>query len=191
VVARLNPTQPSPKGGGRNRATTEKHAADIFFNEESLKHQPLIIAGLLVAFVLVSGQSSLGQSRPTNFQGEWEWVIYPTSRKELPPAYRNEPLKSVPVANVWLKLKQRGNKLTGEYGASAHYLARVEDGELDETLKGLTTTLELTSGFGGTVTVRLTLQGNRLHWKTIKSDGVHYFPDDVFLHRVIKRKKRH
>ena len=42
---------------------------------------------------------------------------------------------------------------------------------------------------GQKITVRLTLQGNRLHWKTIKSEGESYFPDDVFLHRVVRKRK--
>lgn len=157
-----------------------------------MPRQLLIFTGLLFALA-ICGQSVRGQARPAtvNFQGEWQWAIYPTSRKELPPAYRNEPLKSVPVAAIWLKIKQHGNKLTGEYSGSRHYLARLEDGELDETIKGNSVTMELTSGFGGTITVRLTRQGNRLHWKMIKEEGQHYFPDDVYLHRVVKRQKRH
>ena len=149
-----------------------------------------LLAILTLAFVVTTfGPAAEGQAR-ANFQGVWDWAVYPSSRKELPPAYRNEPLKSVPVANISLQLKQRGNKLTGEYSGSAHYLARVEDGELEATVKGNNATLELTSGFGGEVTVLLTMRGKRLYWKLIKSEGEHYFPDDVYLHRVIKRRKR-
>jgi hypothetical protein len=143
---------------------------------------------LLVIVVLVGGATTLAQ-RANSFQGEWEWAVYAKSRDELPPMYRNEHLKDVPAAAVYLKLKQRGNKLTGEYSASRRYLAKLEDGDLGAIVKGKTVRLELTSGFGGNVTVLLSVRGNRLHWKTIKSDGEHYFPDDVVLHRVARKKR--
>ena len=84
------------------------------------------------------------------FQGDWEWIIYPKSRKELPPAYRTAPLRSVPVAGLYLKLFQHGKKLTGDYSGSAHYLAKLEDGEVDAVVRGKTAILEVMSGFGGT-----------------------------------------
>jgi hypothetical protein len=131
------------------------------------------------------------QSRSASFQGQWEWAVYAKSRNELPPAYRNEPLRDVPGASLNLNLKQRGKKLTGDYDASRRFLARLEEGEVDAlVVNGNTAELELQSGFGGKVTVRLTLSGNRLHWKTIKSEGEYYFPDDVFLKRVVKKKGR-
>jgi hypothetical protein len=125
-----------------------------------------------------------------NFQGEWEWAIYAKSRDELPPAYRAERLKDVPNAALYLKIKQRGHKLTGDYNASRRFLARLEEGDLDSVVKGPGARLELQSGFGGTVTVLLTLDGNRLHWKTIKSEGEYYFPDDVYLRRIVRKKRR-
>lgn len=134
--------------------------------------------------------SADAQTRAANFQGQWEWAVYAKSRDELPPAYRNEPLREVPRASVNLNLKQRGKRLTGDYDASRRFLAKLEEGELDAIVKGNAAVLELQSGFGGKVTVRLTLSGNRLHWKTIKSDGEHYFPDDVYLKRVPNRKGR-
>jgi hypothetical protein len=144
---------------------------------------------LFVILIAASASAAMAQ-RANNFQGEWEWAVYAKSRHELPPAYRDEPLKDVPAAAVYLKLKQRGNKLTGDYSASRRFLARLEDGELDARVKGNTARLELASGFGGTVTVVLTLKGNRLHWKTVKSEGESYFPEDVFLRRVVRRKRR-
>jgi hypothetical protein len=145
--------------------------------------------GLFVILIAASAAGATAQ-RANKFQGEWEWAIYAKSRDELPPAYRNEPLKNVPGAAVYLKMKQRGNKLTGDYSASRRFLAKLEDGELDAIVKGNVAQLELASGFGGTVTVVLTLQGNRLHWKTVKSEGESYFPDDVFLHRGARRRSR-
>lgn len=144
---------------------------------------------LFVILIVASASAAMAQ-RANNFQGEWEWAVYAKSRTELPPAYRDERLKDVPGAAVYLKLKQRGNKLTGDYSASRRYLAKLEDGELDARVKGSTARLQLESGFGGTVTVVLTLQGNRLHWKTIKSEGESYFPDDVYLRRVVRQKRR-
>jgi hypothetical protein len=135
---------------------------------------------IFAAGVAVSAQ------RP--FQGEWEWAIYAKSRSELPPAYRNERLRDVPAAAVWLKIKQRGNRLSGEYSASRRYLARLEEGDLDAVAKGKTAQLELASGFGGTLTVRISIAGNRLHWKVIKEEGEHYFPLDEVLHRVKPRR---
>lgn len=153
----------------------------------------LAILCAAAVFLTPALPSANAQARPllVKFQGEWDWAIYAKSQDELPPAYRNERLKDVPAAAIYLKLKQRAGKLTGDYSASRRFLARVEDGAFDATIKGNTAQLELESGFGGTVTVSLTLNGNRLHWKTIKSEGESYFPDDVFLHRVVKRKARH
>jgi len=148
----------------------------------------LLRFALLLIVTLVCGVTSFAQSGKS-FQGEWEWAVYATSRDQLPPAYRNERLKDVPGAAVYLKLKQRGNKLTGEYSASRRYLAKLEDGDLSTVVKGNTAQLELTSGFGGTVIVRLSLQRNRIHWKTIKADGEHYFPDDVFLRRIVRKNR--
>jgi hypothetical protein len=144
-----------------------------------------LLAGFLIALA-----SPATAQRANGFQGEWEWAVYAKSRDELPPAYRNERLRDVPGAAVYLKLKQRGSKLTGDYSASRRFLARLEEGELDTLIKGNTAKLELESGFGGKVTVVITLKGNRLHWKTVKSEGESYFPDDVFLQRVVRRRAR-
>jgi hypothetical protein len=130
------------------------------------------------------------QTRAANFQGQWEWAVYAKSRAELPPAYRNEPLRDVPGASLNLNLKQRGKKLTGDYDASRRFLARLEEGEMDALVTGNAAQFELQSGFGGKMTVRLTLRGNRLHWKIVKSEGEYYFPDDVYLKRVVKKKGR-
>ena len=148
----------------------------------------LLRLALLLIVALVCGVNAFAQSGKS-FQGEWEWAVYATSRDQLPPAYRNERLKDVPGAAIYLKLKWRGNKLTGEYSASRRYLAKLEEGDLSAVVKGNTAPLELTSGFGGTITVLLSLQRNRIHWKTIKAAGEHYFPDDVFLHRVVRRRR--
>jgi hypothetical protein len=154
-----------------------------------IKNRKTFRLGLFVVLIAASAAAAMAQ-RANNFQGEWKWAVYAKSRNELPPAYRDAPLKEIPGAAVYLKLQQRGNKLTGDYSASRRYLAKLEDGELDARVKGNTARLELESGFGGTVTVVLTVQGNRLHWKTVKSEGESYFPEDVFLRRVVRRRPR-
>jgi hypothetical protein len=143
---------------------------------------------LLVAACWFTCAPAVAQRRGP-FQGDWEWVVYAKNRKELPPAYRDAPIRSVPAAGLYLKLRQRGNKLTGEYSGSSRYLAKLEDGELDASIKGETAILELTSGFGGTVTAQISISGKLLHWRVVKSDGEPaYFPYDVFLHRIRPRK---
>lgn len=159
-----------------------------------LLRRKLILIGF--GLVLVCGMPSLHVKAQTsqpvaNFRGTWRWAIYAKSRDELPPAYRSEKLKDVPAATVELTITQKGNKLTGEYTASRRFLARVEEGEVDSRIKGNVARLELQSGFGGTVTVLLSLRGTRLHWKAIKSEGESYFPDDVYLNRVVRRRNRH
>jgi hypothetical protein len=164
---------------------------DPFKTGESLvKKLLLLFASLVCLLVLFSGVAD-AQARPANFQGRWKWAIYATSRDELPPAYRDAPLREIPAASVYLNLKQRGKKLTGECDASRHFLARLEEeSEVDAVVNGNTVELELESGFGGKITVRLTLSGNRIHWKTIKAEGEYYFPDDVYLKRVVKKGRR-
>jgi hypothetical protein len=89
-----------------------------------------------------------------------------------------------------LSLKQNGSTVTGEYSGSARYLARLEDGELDGVIKGQTVTLELTSGFGGKITVTLRRAGKLLHWKIIKAEGEAYFPQDVWLRRISRKPSK-
>jgi len=141
---------------------------------------------LPLCLVVFAGSIAAHAQRP--FQGEWEWAVYAKSRSELPPAYRNEPLRDVPGASVWLKLKQRGNKLTGEYSASRRYLAKLEEGDLDAVIQGKAARLDLASGFGGKLTVKISVTGNRLHWQVIKEEGEHYFPLDVVLRRIKPRR---
>jgi hypothetical protein len=145
--------------------------------------------GFLAILCLLASLTAFSQSAK-QFQGEWEWAIYAKSRDELPPAYREARLKEVPNAALYLKLKQRGNKLTGDYSASRRFLARLEEGELDSVVRGRSVRLELQSGFGGTITVLLTREGNRLHWKVTKAEGEYYFPDDVYLRRIVRKKRR-
>ncbi|MDQ2855800.1 MAG: hypothetical protein M3R68_05690 [Acidobacteriota bacterium] len=147
---------------------------------------------LLLAFgAFAHSANGQGPDSVSNFRGKWTWAVYAKSRDELPPAYRSERLKDVPAAAIDLEITQQGNRLNGKYSASRRFLARVEDGGFDSTIKGNVARLELQSGFGGTVTVLLTRRGNTLHWKTIKFEGESYFPDDVYLQRLVSRRRRH
>ncbi|MFL6231026.1 MAG: hypothetical protein ACJ741_19800 [Pyrinomonadaceae bacterium] len=155
--------------------------------------RPLILLAI-VALVFTS-QSALSQRVPPksggvtkDFHGDWEWAFYAKSRDELPPAYKGMSIKDVPVTILTLSLKQRGNRLRGTCNAAARYLARIEDTDFDRTIRGSTARAELQSGFGGKVTVSITLSGGGLYWKIVKSEGEHYFPDGVILRR--KRRKR-
>jgi hypothetical protein len=155
------------------------------------KHRVFVFLLFVALGAFAHSANGQGPNSVSNFRGKWTWAVYAKSRAELPPAYQSERLRDVPAAAIDLELNQKGNKLTGEYFASRRFLARVEDGEFDSTIEGNVVRFDLQSGFGGTVTVLLTLQGNRLHWKTIKFEGESYFPDDVYLKRVIRRSKRH
>jgi len=141
---------------------------------------------ILLSLVIFAASVAASAQRP--FQGQWEWAIYAKSRSELPPAYRDAKLSEVPAASVWLKIRQRGNKLTGEYSASRRYLAKLEEGDLDVSAKGKTAEFEIASSFGGKLTIRITVTGNRLHWKAIKEEGEHYYPLDVVLRRIKPRR---
>ncbi len=143
---------------------------------------------LILLFLLIFAYS-VAASAQRPFQGEWHWAVYAKSRSELPPAYRDAPLHEVPGASVWLRIEQRGNKLSGEYSASRRFLARLEEGDLDPiVIKGKTADLELTSSWGGKLRVRISVTGNRLHWKVIKEEGLQYFPIDVVLRRKNSRR---
>jgi hypothetical protein len=150
----------------------------------------LILAAALL-FGLAATTVSQTKRPAANFRGEWDWVVYAKSRSELPRGYRDADLKDVPQAHLYLKLEQRGNKLSGEYDASRRYLAKLEEGEFDAVIENNTAKFELQSGFNGKVTVLLKLRGGFLHWKIITSEGEFYFPDDVILRRLITKKKKH
>ena len=150
----------------------------------------LILSALLLFFLSATAASQTKRAA-ANFRGEWDWVVYAKSRSELPRGYRDANLKDVPQAHLYLKLKQRGNKLTGEYDASRRYLAKLEEGEFDAVIENNTAKFELQSGFNGKITVLLKLRSGSLHWKIIASAGEFYFPEDVVLRRLTKRKKHH
>jgi hypothetical protein len=136
----------------------------------------------------IGSVSTFGQ-KATSFTGNWNWVVYGTNKEDLPPAYRNMSLKEVPAYAIDLTLKQRGQKLSGSFGIVAHYLARVDEGRFTATIQGNRATVKLTSNFGGSATVVLTLKGNKLAWKTIRSKDTNYFPESEVLRRLRRGEK--
>ena len=49
--------------------------------------------------------------------------------------------------------------------------------------------VKLKSNFGGSATVRLTLVGDGLRWKLVKSRGENFYPRDVTLRRLGPEEK--
>ena len=148
---------------------------------------------LLLALLVPGAPTSLAQRRAPaarGFAGSWNWAIYAKSRKELPPAYRGMSVKEVPAYALDMTIKQRGGKLSATCGVAARYLARLDDCGFDgATVRNGSAVVKLTSSFGGAATVRLTLRGDRLHWKVVEQSGENYFPDDVTLRRLRKGEK--
>jgi hypothetical protein len=138
---------------------------------------------LTIVCCAVTG-SAFAQTRAKTFTGNWNWAVYGKDKSDLPPAYRDMDLKEVPAYAVHLTLKQRGKRLTGSFGVLARYLARVDEGDVATTVKGNRATVRLTSNFGGSATVVMTLQGNKLLWKVVRSSGENYFPKDTVLRRL-------
>ncbi len=148
---------------------------------------------LLFISVMLLAQGALAQAHAQGaggFAGDWEAIEYPTSRDELPPAYKDLPLREVPRFSLNLTIRQRGNRLTGDYGGTARYLARLEEGgTFRTTARGNSARLRVESGFGGHATALLTLRGNRLYWKIVEQQGEHYFPQSTVLHRLKARRR--
>jgi redox-sensitive bicupin YhaK (pirin superfamily) len=144
----------------------------------------------LVIMTISSGVShqSVAQKRraSTGFQGQWVWSVIARNRSDLPPAYQNMKVKDVPESTLELYLKQKGSVLTGEYGAGARFLAKVELGSFTALIRGHVAQVKLESGHGGRVIAKITLRGDKLYWKLVRAEGEYYFPDQVLLHRVSK-----
>ena len=153
---------------------------------------------LLLAALAVAAHADARQRAPRKrpsaaarrFAGDWNWAVYAKRRSELPPAYRGMSVREVPAYALDMTIKQRGNRLTASCGVVARYLARLDDCSFDDaTVKNGSVLVEITSGFGGTATVRLTLRAGKLRWKVLESSGEHYFPADVTLRRLKKGEK--
>lgn len=149
----------------------------------------LMLALLLLVAPTGSAQRRAAATKPRAFEGSWNWAIYAESKDELPPAYRDMELKEIPAYALDITIKQRGNRLTATCGVLARYLARIEDCGFDAVVKNNAALVRLDSSFGGSATVRLTLSGERLRWKVLKSKGENYYPRDVTLRRLGKGEK--
>lgn len=116
----------------------------------------------------------------SGFQGNWEGGTFSTDKSHAPTGVN---VKKQPANQVSLTLTQKGQVVSGEYGASIRWGRRFESGEFSTKLNGNTATVTLKSGWGGQITVHLFLQGNRLVWRVIKAEDENYFPTSVTLHR--------
>jgi hypothetical protein len=123
------------------------------------------------------------------FSGSWNWAVYAESADELPPAYRNMKIKEVPSYALDITIRQRGNRLTATCGLLARFLARVDECDFDAVVRDGSALVKLKSNFGGSATVRLTLEGDGLRWKLVRGRGENYYPRDVKLRRLGRGEK--
>jgi hypothetical protein len=141
----------------------------------------MVLALLLTATPPASAQRR-GAAR--GFQGSWNWAVYAESKDELPPAYKDMELKEVPAYALDLTLRQRGNTLSGTFGLLARYLAKIDEGDFTARIVNGRAQFRLRSNHGGTATIVLTLRGDKLRWRALRSSGENYFPKDAELRRL-------
>src|ERR1044072_2712816 len=144
---------------------------------------------LLLALLALVAPSTSAQKRAAKaraFEGSWNWAIYAESSSELPPAYQSMSVKEVPSYALDITIKQRGNRLTATCGLLARFLARGDECDFSAVVRNGSALVKLDSNFGGSATVRLTLRGEHLRWKVLKSKGENYYPRDVTLRRLGK-----
>jgi hypothetical protein len=147
---------------------------------------PLLFLLLAALAAHAPARPHAAQARPAtaDFRGNWNYAVYAKDRGELPPAYQSMKVEEVPQYAIDLTIRQRGNRLTATCGIVARYLAKVDDCGFTATARNGSAQFRLKSSFGGTATVRLTLRGGRLRWKTLRRTGESYFPDDIVLRRL-------
>jgi hypothetical protein len=139
--------------------------------------------------LLITPLAVSSASAQQGFAGNWNWAIYATDKSELPPAYQSMELKEVPAYALDLTLKRKGNRLSGSFGLLARYLARVDEGDFSGPVTGKTAVVTLKSNFGGSAVVRLTLEGNSITWKVLRSKGQNFFPQEATLKRLKRGEK--
>jgi len=149
-----------------------------------MKRFPLLLS--LLACALLGATQTTAQTRPAAavFRGEWNYAVYAKEKSELPPAYQSMELEQVPQFAIDITIRQTGNRLRATCGIVARYLARVEDCDFKATVRNGAAQFRLTSGFGGSATVKLTLSAEGLRWQTLRRNGVSYYPEDVTLRRL-------
>ena len=168
------------------RTLSTKKASSPLLLKVSL---PFLVLALLVLAAPAGIAQRRAASKSRAFEGSWNWAIYAESKDDLPPAYRDMEIREVPAYALDLTIKQRGNRLTATCGVLARYLARIEDCGFDAVVRNNTALVRLGSSFGGSATVRLTLEGDRMRWKVLKSRGENYYPRDVTLRKLGKDEK--
>src|SRR5215210_4223910 len=136
---------------------------------------PLLACALLAATTDASAQNS--------FSGSWNYATYAKDKSELPPAYQSMKLEEVPQYAIDITIRQTGRRLKATCGIVARYLARIEDCDFSAAVRNGAAQFSLRSSFGGTATVRLTLEGDTLRWKTLRRTGESYYPADIVLRR--------
>ena len=114
----------------------------------------------LVAFAALA-PGAAAQSRAAGFRGDWNHAVYAKDKGELPPAYRDMRLEEVPQYAIDITIRQTGRRLRATCGIVARYLARVEDCGFSASVRNGAAQFNLRSSFGGTATVRLTLEIGR------------------------------
>ncbi len=153
---------------------------------------PLLVLALLAFGSHTNARTHATQKRTAaarSFAGDWNWAVYAESQDELPPAYRSMSVKEVPSYALDITIKQRGNRLTATCGVLAHFLARVDECDFDAVVRNGSALVNLKSNFGGSATVRLTLQPDGLRWKLVKSRGENFYPRDVTLRKLAEGEK--
>ena len=146
----------------------------------------LLLLSLLVLASLLPARDAAAQGRAnaSGFRGDWNYAVYAKDKGELPPAYRSMKLEEVPQYAIDITIRQSGSRLRATCGIVARYLARVEDCDFSAAVRNGAAQFKLRSSFGGTATVRLTLEGGALRWKTLRRAGESYYPDDIVLRRL-------
>ena len=150
-----------------------------------MKRSPLLLP-LLACALLSAAHTTAAQTSPaaSGFRGSWNYAAYAKDKSDLPPAYQEMEPEQVPQYAIDITIRQRGRRLRATCGIVARYLARVEDCDFSAAVRNGAAQFNLKSSFGGTATVRLTLEGDTLRWKTLRRRGESYYPADVVLRRL-------
>ena len=144
----------------------------------------MLLLSLLALASLLPARDAAAQGRAASFRGDWNYAVYAKDKSELPPAYQSMKLEEVPQYAIDITIRQSGRRLRATCGIVARYLARVEDCDFTAAVRNGAAQFNLRSSFGGTATVRLTLEGGALRWKTLRRKGESYYPDDIVLRRL-------
>jgi hypothetical protein len=128
---------------------------------------------IFLILIAIIGFGISANAQTTNFSGNWIWW---NSNKS---------------SNFTLALKQKGNNLSGNYGAVAANGNKIDEGEdasenkISGTISNGTATVKFVSdswGGFGRATIKL-LPGNKIEWTIISQSGEHYAPKKAILMR--------